>query len=307
MDLDLNDDQQMIQQSVRSFATERVAPNAYAWDKAAAIEPAIFTELAELGLMGMHVAAELDVVTGCIALEELARQDASLAAIVASHNISALVVEELASGEQRGAYVVADGQLVIGGAAADVFVRSGEPVERSAATVEAAQNLLGLRAAALAHVSFEGTAHRLAALDDRWNVATAAVLVGVGRGALEEARAYALDRKQFKKPIADFQAIQWMLADVAMEVDAARMLTHAAASTIDHDGSAERPSAEARMFAAGAAVSAAMKAIQIFGGNGFVREFPVERYLRDAKTLSVLDGTVDRHKQTVAREILRTA
>ena len=80
----------------------------------------------------------------------------------------------------------------------------------------------------------------LAALDDRWNVATAAVLVGIGRGALEEARTYALDRKQFKKPIADFQAIQWMLADVAMEIDAARMLTHAAASTIDQDGSAER-------------------------------------------------------------------
>ena len=97
----------------------------------------MFTELAELGLMGMHVAAELDVVTGCIALEELARQDASLAAIVASHNISALVVEELASGEQRGAYVVADGRLVVGGAAAHVFVRGGKPdraVERRRST-----------------------------------------------------------------------------------------------------------------------------------------------------------------------------
>lgn len=156
---------------------------------------------------------------------------------------------------------------------------------------------LGLRGAGFAHLTLNGVPARrvgqvvgggLGAILEHYRLGMAAVAVGLGRASLEEARAYAMDRRQFNQPIADFQAIQWMLADLATENDGARLLTLAAAGQVETGGAAQGRAARAKVRAVEAAIQAAMKAIQIFGGNGYVREYPVERQLRDATTLAGL-------------------
>lgn len=346
MDLELTEDQRMIQESVRRYAAEKLAPNAYAWDRDCRIPRDVFEGLAELGLMGMHVAAdeggaELDLITGCIAIEELARQDGAVGLSVAVHNAMVLAhlagadsetkaawMAPLLAGEVTGAFlsdieVTASGsdwtvrgrvQHVPRAADADVLVIRGPhtfvvPVGAKGVTITPIDNPLGMRGTRAAIVELEDVkvspvGPASSKMNTADNVALGAVAVGIGRGALEEARAYALERKQFKKPIAELQAIQWMIADSAVELDAARMLVHRAAHLVDRDADAVQASAEARLFASESAVRAAMKAIQIFGGNGFVREFPVERYLRDAKVLVTFDGTIDRQREVVADALL---
>ena len=188
-------------------------------------------------------------------------------------------------------------------------------VEKGAAglRVEPMKNRLGLRGAGLGHLHLEHTpAVRLegpaapADVVERGHLLFGAACIGVARGALEEARAYALDRKQFNKPIAQFHAIQWKLADVATETDAARLLVHRAAALAGATGGGEAVR-QARFFAADTAVKAAYEAIQIFGGNGFVREFPVERFLRDAKVLQGGFGAADALRQAVSAARLESA
>lgn len=156
---------------------------------------------------------------------------------------------------------------------------------------------LGLRGAGFFHLDFDGVPAQpvgrplggdWSAILEHYRLGMAAVAVGLGRASLEEARAYALERRQFNQPIADFQAIQWMLADLATENDGARLLTLAAAEQVQAGAIVAGRAARAKVRAVEAAVQAAMKAIQIFGGNGYVREYPVERQLRDATTLAGL-------------------
>lgn len=179
---------------------------------------------------------------------------------------------------------------------------------------------LGLRAADTADLELSSVEisdqHRLgvpgnAASDvlavlERARIGAAAVAIGLARGSLEEARAYALERRQFGKPIADFQAIQWMLADIATELDGARLLVRRAAALADSDQSLAPFAAQAKLYASELAVRAAMKAIQIHGGYGFTRDFPVERYLRDAKSLEIEpgQGTADVQRIAIARSLL---
>ncbi|MCK6546564.1 acyl-CoA dehydrogenase family protein [Myxococcota bacterium] len=175
-------------------------------------------------------------------------------------------------------------------------MRASDTAELSFDHVEVpAENLIGV----------EGQAFRdVVKVLERGRIGIGALGVGIARGALEEARAYALDRKQFNKPIADFQAIQWMLADIATEVDAARLLVHRAAYLADAKEPLGAAPAQAKLFASEAAVRASMKAIQIFGGYGYTREFPVERYLRDAKLLEIGEGTSEIQRMVIARNVL---
>jgi len=131
--------------------------------------------------------------------------------------------------------------------------------------------------------------------------------VGIGRAALEASRRYAKDRVQFGKPIAEFQAIQMMLADMATELDAARLLVWRAAWMQDKKLRTTLESSEAKYFAARASMRACNNAIQIHGGYGYTREFDVERYLRDAKLAEIGEGTNEVQKMVIAREILKTA
>ena len=131
-----------------------------------------------------------------------------------------------------------------------------------------------------------------------------AMAVGIGCGALEEALKYAKQRQQFGKPIAQFEAIQWMLADMATELDAARLLVLRAARLKDTGQPFSQAASEAKLYAAEAAMRATSKAIQIHGGYGYIKDFPVERYFRDAKLCEIGEGTSEVQRRTIAKELL---
>ena len=142
---------------------------------------------------------------------------------------------------------------------------------------------------------------------DRGRITIGALAVGLGRGALEEGRAYAKERTAFGKPIAEFQAIAFALADMATEVDAARLLVWRAAALADRGLPFIREAAMAKLFASEAAMRATSKSIQIHGGYGYTRDFPVERYFRDAKLCEIGEGTSEVQRLVIARSILRVA
>jgi alkylation response protein AidB-like acyl-CoA dehydrogenase len=138
---------------------------------------------------------------------------------------------------------------------------------------------------------------------DRGRITIGALAVGLGRGAIEESARYARDRQAFGKPIGEFQAIRWMLADMKTEMDAARLLVHRAARLADSGRPFSREASMAKLFASEAATRACNKAVQIHGGYGYTREFPVERYLRDAKLCEIGEGTSEVQRMIIAREI----
>ncbi len=139
---------------------------------------------------------------------------------------------------------------------------------------------------------------------DRGRISIAAMALGLGFGALEMAIAYAKDRKQFGKPIADFQAIQWMLADMKTELDAAQLLTYRAAWLADQGRPFTKEASMAKLFASEAASRACNKALQIHGGYGYTREFHVERHLRDAKLCEIGEGTSEVQRLVIAKHLL---
>ena len=140
---------------------------------------------------------------------------------------------------------------------------------------------------------------------DRGRIAIGALAVGLARGALEEARVYAKERKAFGRPIAEFQAIAFMLADMATEISAARLLVHHAAALADAGARFTREASMAKLFASEVAARATGKAIQIHGGYGYTSDFPVERYYRDAKLCEIGEGTSEVQRMVIAREVLR--
>ena len=143
------------------------------------------------------------------------------------------------------------------------------------------------------------------AILDRGRVGIGALAVGLGRAALEEARAYAKERKAFGKAIAEFQAIAFMLADMATEIAAARLLVQRAAALCDAGVPFTREASMAKLFASEAAMRATSKAIQIHGGYGYTRDFPVERHFRDAKLCEIGEGTSEVQRMVIARDVLR--
>jgi alkylation response protein AidB-like acyl-CoA dehydrogenase len=142
---------------------------------------------------------------------------------------------------------------------------------------------------------------------DKGRIGIGAWAVGIGRAALEASLKYAKERVQFDKPIADFQAIQHMLADMATELDAARLLVWRAALLQDKKQKTTQESATAKYYAARATMRACNAAVQIHGGYGYTREFDVERYLRDAKLGEIGEGTNEVQKMVIARELLKVA
>src|SRR5216110_571161 len=136
--------------------------------------------------------------------------------------------------------------------------------------------------------------------------AVGAQAVGIGQAALDAAVAYAKERAQFGQPIAAFQGIQFMLADMAMQVHAARLMVHHAAALLDRGvPSTAFESSMAKCFASDAAMRVTTDAVQIFGGYGYTREYPVERFMRDAKATQIYEGTNQIQRVVVARELAR--
>jgi len=140
---------------------------------------------------------------------------------------------------------------------------------------------------------------------DKGRITIGALSVGLGRGALEESIAYSRERKAFGKPIGDFQALRWMMADMATELDAARLLVHRAAWLCDRGKPFTSEAAMGKLFASEAACRAAGHAVQIHGGYGFTREFMVERIYRDVKLCTIGEGTSEVQRLVIARELLK--
>jgi alkylation response protein AidB-like acyl-CoA dehydrogenase len=139
---------------------------------------------------------------------------------------------------------------------------------------------------------------------DRGRISIAAMAIGLGYGALDAAVKYAKDRKQFGKAISEFQAIQWMLADSKTELDAARLLTYRAASLADAGKRYSLEASMAKLFASEAATRACNRSLQVHGGYGYTREFPVERHLRDAKLCEIGEGTSEVQRMVIAKHLL---
>ena len=182
------------------------------------------------------------------------------------------------------------------------------------------ENKLGMRASETAEVVMEncrvsdeqmlgepgeGFVNAMEILDGG-RISIAALAVGTAQGALDAALSYAKQREQFGQPISNFQAVQWMLADMAMEVDAARLLTLRAAAMKAAGERTTKESAMAKLFASEVAVRVAEKGIQIHGGYGYVKDYPAEKYWRDAKLCTIGEGTSEIQRLVIAREILRS-
>ena len=140
---------------------------------------------------------------------------------------------------------------------------------------------------------------------DGGRIGIAAQALGIAQACLEESLSYSQERKQFGEPIANFQAIQWMLADMATEIDAARLLTYRAASLQQQGKNVTREAAMAKLFASESSNRAAYKAVQIFGGYGYIKDFPVERFFRDARVTTLYEGTSEIQRLIIARQLLR--
>jgi alkylation response protein AidB-like acyl-CoA dehydrogenase len=129
--------------------------------------------------------------------------------------------------------------------------------------------------------------------------------LGIAEGALEQALRHARERRQFGKPIAEFQGIQFMLADMATQIEAARALVYHAAALLDtKDAEITRFSSMAKLFASDTAMRVTTDAVQILGGYGYMREFPVERMMRDAKITQIYEGTNQIQRVVIARKLL---
>lgn len=152
----------------------------------------------------------------------------------------------------------------------------------------------------------EGEGFRIAMRTfDRTRPQIVACSLGIAARALIECSGYALQRRQFGQPIANFQAIQFMLADMAIDLEAMRLLTYKAAWEIDNGSGRSIYSSYAKAFGADHAMEIATNAVQIFGGYGYMNEYPVEKLMRDAKLVQVYEGTSQVQRMVIARELLR--
>jgi alkylation response protein AidB-like acyl-CoA dehydrogenase len=155
----------------------------------------------------------------------------------------------------------------------------------------------------LLHARNKGFAVAMATLDGG-RIGVGAQAVGIAQAAFDVARAYALERRAFGKRIGDFEAIQWKLADMSTEIDAARLLVYNAAWRKQNDLPHTQEGAKAKLFASEMARRQTAEAIQILGGYGYTKEFPVERYYRDAKITEIYEGTSEIQRLVIARELL---
>jgi butyryl-CoA dehydrogenase len=191
--------------------------------------------------------------------------------------------------------------------------------ERAGLQVVRVENKLGVRASDTAQIRLEelrvpeqnllgdlnhGYRDALTILDGG-RIGIGALALGIARAALEASVKYAKERRQFGKPIAEFEAIQWKLADMATEIDAARLLVYRAAVLKEKGLAYKRAASEAKLFASEVAARATSQALQIHGGAGYMKDCPVERYFRDAKLCEIGEGTSEIQRIIIAKELLR--
>jgi acyl-CoA dehydrogenase len=165
----------------------------------------------------------------------------------------------------------------------------------------------GVRVPANQRLGAEGEGFKIAMRTlDRTRPPIAALATGIAQRALDESVAYARERKAFGSSIGEFQAVQFMLADMAKEIEAARLLTLKSAWMVDRGQRASKNSSIAKCFATDAAMRVTIDAVQIFGGNGYTKEYPVEKLMRDAKLMQIYEGTNQIQRLVIARELMRS-
>jgi hypothetical protein len=191
--------------------------------------------------------------------------------------------------------------------------------DRPGVTRGAKEHKMGQRASQVGALQFDSVAlpgaallgeagrgfHIMMSVLDKGRVGIAALAVGIAQAALEAVLDYMPTRKQFGQPIAEFQGLQWMLADMAKDITAARLLAYDAAARLESGDGATMACSMAKCFAGDAAVQHTANAVQIFGGSGYIRGFEVERLYRDAKITQIYEGTNQIQRSIIARELLR--
>jgi alkylation response protein AidB-like acyl-CoA dehydrogenase len=340
----VSENQMMVRSMVKDFAEKHIREHVMEWDEAQTFPVEVFKKLGELGLMGVLVPENyggsgfgyqeyVDVIVG------ISKVCGSIGLSLAAHNslctghILAFGSEEqkskwlpkLATAEWIGAWglteantgsdalrmmttATLDGdEYIINGAKnwithgnsgdiAVVMVRTGEKGEMIFDNCRVPkENLLGSVG--------EGFKQAMKVLDGG-RISIAALSLGIAKGAYEAAVAYAKERHQFGQPIANFQGISFKLADMATEIEAAELLIRQAADLKNKGQKMTKESAMAKYFASEVAVRSSTEAVQIFGGYGYTKDFPVEKFYRDSKLCTIGEGTSEIQKIVIAREIL---
>ncbi len=372
MDFDLAPEQEEFRRVVRDFATAELVAGAAERDRAGAFPRAEVAAMGKLGLFGLRIPEEhggsgADLLTFCLAVEEIARVDASLAVTLSAgaglgagpivafgtREQQATWLPPMAAGDALGAFALTEpdsgsdaaalrtrarrsrDEWVIDGAKAFV-TNSGTPITsvvtvaartdegistflvpsgQPGLVVEPAYRKMGWRASDTHPLRFESCRipaanllgvpgrglHQLLHILDAGRVSIAALAIGLAQACLDASIAYAGQRHAFGGPIGRFQGVSFPIADVAVALDSARLLTYRAAWMHDQGRPITQEAARAKLHAAETAVRAAHLATQVFGGSGFIEETDVNRYYRDARVLEIGEGTSEVQRLVIAR------
>jgi len=374
----LSEEETMFRDAVREFAETEIRPYVSAMDEAARFRPDIIAKFFGLGLMGIEVPERYGGAAGGIflatlAIEELARVDASAAIYVDVHNtlvnnallrwgsdeqharyfprmcadlLGAFALSEPASGSDAFALEcradkVAGGWSLTGrkfwitnGAEAGIFIVFANTdfsrgykgitaflVERGFAGFDVGkkENKLGIRASSTTELILEGCAvpdaNVLGPVGQGYKIAIetlnegrigiGAQMLGVATGALEAATKYLKERKQFGKAIAEFQAVQFQLAQMATDLEAARLMVYNSARLKDAGKPFATEAAMAKLFSSQVADRITSQCLELFGGYGYSKEYPAEKFYRDAKIGTIYEGTSNMQLQTIAKVLLK--
>jgi alkylation response protein AidB-like acyl-CoA dehydrogenase len=373
----LSEEEGLFRDAVREFAETDVRPLVQSMDEAAKFEPSLIPKFFELGLMGIEVPERLggaggNIFMAVLAIEELARVDASAAIYVDVHNtlvnnallrwgnaeqherlfprmtadlLGAFALSEPGSGsdafalatkaERRGDHWELTGRKfwITNGAEAGVYIVfantdfskgykgiTGFIVERNfpGFGVGKKEDKLGIRASSTTELILEqcevpdenvlgpvGQGYKIAIETlNEGRIGIGAQMIGVGRGALEAATAYVKERKQFGKAIAEFQGVQFQLAQMATDLEAARLMVYNAARLKDAGQPFQQQAAMAKLFSSQVADRTTSNCLELFGGYGYSKEYPAEKYYRDAKIGTIYEGTSNMQLQTIAKGLL---
>lgn len=378
----LTEEEELIRESARKLATERLAPLAERLDRGEG-RPEFLANLkllAQNGFMALNVkgmfgGTEAGTVAFALALEELAAACASTAVTTSVTNMVGEVIQAVGNEAQKSTYLpkLADGTYLAGafclteaGAGSDpagmrlrarrdgdayildgqkIFITSGEyaglfvvwavtdpdapkgkgisvflvPAQTEGVSIGKAEKKMGQTGSATNTIHFDGARIPAANLMGRENdgfrvavgelaggrIGVAAVSLGIARAAMDAAKSYARERKQFGQALTEFQGLQWLIADRELDLHAARLLILDAAAKKDRGEPFAKEASMAKLFASEAAHRCTDAAIQIHGGAGYCRDFPVERYARDARITRIYEGTSEIQRLIIARETLR--
>ncbi len=374
----LTEDEAMFREAVRDFALAEVAPRVHEMDASQQMDPALVSQLFEMGLMAIEIpedqgGAASSFFTSCLVVEELSRVDPAVGVLVdvqntlvinafnrwasaeqkatwfprlAADTVGAYALSEAGSGsdafalacraEKEGDDYILNGHKlwITNGNEAGVFLvfatvdpEAGYrgitafivPRDTPGFSVGKKEDKLGIRASSTTEILFDqcrvpasavmgevGKGYKIAIETlNEGRIGIGAQMVGLAQGALDHTVKYVKEREQFGRPIGDFQGVQFQLAEMATKIEAARLLVYNAARLKDAGEDFLMQAAQAKLYSSRIAQEVASTAIDLYGGYGFTREYPVEKLYRDAKIGTIYEGTTNMQLQTIAKLLLR--